>query len=69
MSKLERKLNEGDISQAVSEAAAGKSSGMNGIISELWKRLSTLYDEAQKSQDDDNDGKKRGNIIKVLTLT
>jgi hypothetical protein len=65
MNDLNKKLTEADISQSVKGATADRAAGINGLISEFWQELGRMYSEAQKS--DEETGKKRGNIIKVLT--
>jgi hypothetical protein len=67
MDDLGRKLIENDILQAVNEAAAGRASGMNGVISEFWQRLHGMYKESNETTDAEGITTKRGNIIKVLT--
>jgi hypothetical protein len=67
MDDLGRKLAETNVLQAVSEAATGRASGMNGVISELWKGLHEMYKESDETTDTKGVTTKRGNIIKVLT--
>jgi hypothetical protein len=60
------KLSEEHVVQAVSEAAASKVLGINGIISGFWRRLRKMDNECKKDKDESTQSK-RGNIIKVLT--
>jgi hypothetical protein len=67
MTLLDGKLSEEDVATALSEAAAGKAAGMNGIMSEFWQRLQTIHSANRNSGAGNGPAKRTCDIVKVLT--
>jgi hypothetical protein len=69
MQQLTKLLTEDDIILALKQSASGSAAGVNGIPTELWKKLHELHLEAQRTKNSaDNPANLTFNVVKVLTL-
>ena len=62
--ELAKYLKWGDVHKALNEQANDKAAGLDGIPSELWKKMSSLFDSAAKQELNPY-----CNIVKLLVLT
>ncbi|KAJ7157687.1 hypothetical protein C8R43DRAFT_829282, partial [Mycena crocata] len=68
MQQLKTKLTEADIVLALHQSSTGTSAGINGIPTELWKKLHEVYLVTSRANEkSDQPPRPALNIIKVLT--
>jgi hypothetical protein len=69
MQQLAKLLTEDDVVLALKQSASGSAAGVNGIPTELWKKLHELHMEAQHTKNTaDDPASPTFNVVKVLTL-
>jgi hypothetical protein len=67
MADLEKSLTEDDVRESMKDSASGKAPGVNGIPTELWTRLDSIYQAEVKKQPDPQNPIIKFNVVKMLT--